>query len=110
MQRTWRAIFTDGFAGLGRLQAEQALDLVPDRQTEDDGHEDERDQRDVEAQSRLPRAAAAFHARPPFRPVEAIRGANGLGGVDRGVTSAGVTSRKRWGRRLRAQAWKVSLP
>src|SRR5713101_3312580 len=79
----------------GRLEAEKALNLVPDRQGEDDGQEREHDEDDVEAQPCLARGAAVLDARTPLRAVKAVRVVDRFGGVDG----------RRLDRRLRANAW-----
>src|SRR5712691_1748781 len=79
----------------GRLEAEKALDLVPDRQAEDDGHEREHDEDDVEAEPCLACAPAVLDAGAPLCAVEAVRVVDRFGGIDG----------RRLGRRLRANAW-----
>src|SRR6266545_4167863 len=65
-----------------RLEAEETLDLGPDREAEDDEHEDEKRQRDGEAQAGELTRAAALDAQPSLRSMKAIRPANRLGRVD----------------------------
>ena len=59
--------------GLAKLKPEQPLYLGPHGEAEDDEDEHEQRQREREAQAGELSGAAALDAKPPLRPVEAVR-------------------------------------
>ena len=101
----------DGFIAEGALEAEEGLELVPDREPEEDRVGDERGEEGPVALPGAPPLAVALHARPPPRPLEGDvsleRGGRtrrrGIGlGTARGGSRHGqgrLLTRPRWNRK-----------